>query len=227
MVIINFLAGLFRANSAEINMKHISKNTQKDVISEDLPRISKLLHLKFWGIPLGKSLETFNNFLINKGYALSEYNNKYDNKILFNAKGCTEEFLGYGTSIYLHFGPYSSSVYKLEIILSKFPEKKIIDIYKELYPLLLQKYGKPLRDDNIQNMGIANEKGLLFSLPEGDISLIFKKASFSYNYFLYLTYEDKSTFDDVKDELIQFRNEVLSKKEQEKFEYNQKIIKDI
>ena len=182
-------------------------------------------HLKFWGVSLGSPIDIFDKLLKTKGYGLSKYNNPDEKKFLYNAYGRTEMFLGYGSGIYLFESPYSSLVYKVEVYLSKMITKTEI-IYNELYPLLIQKYGKPAQNDNIQGCRNKEGKGVIFNMPEGTISLTFGKYYEGDN-SLYLKYEDKATIDSIANELPNWEYEVRCKKEKEEQDYKNKLISDL
>lgn len=182
-------------------------------------------HLEFWGVALGSSIDEFDKLLKAKGYGLSTYNNPNEKKILYNAYGRTEMFIGYGSGIYLYESPYSSLVYKVEVYLSKMITKTEV-IYNELYPLLIQKYGKPAKHDNIQGCRNKEGKGIIFNMPEGTISLTFGKYYTGDN-SLYLRYEDKATIDSIINELPVWEDEIRRKKEKEEQDYKNKLISDL
>lgn len=182
-------------------------------------------HLEFWGIALGNPIGEFDKLLKAKGYGLSKYNNPDEKKILYNAYGRTEMFLGYGSGISLYESPYSSLVYKVEVYLSKMITKTEV-IYNELYPLLIQKYGKPAQHDNIQGRRNKEGKGIIFNIPEGIISLTFGKYYAGDN-SLYLKYEDKATIDSIANELPIWEDEIRRKKEKEEQDYKNKLISDL
>lgn len=182
-------------------------------------------HLEFWGVALGRPIHEFDKLLKTKGYGLSKYNNPDEKKILYNAYGRTEMFIGYGSGISLYESPYSSLVYKVEVYLSKMITKTEV-IYNELYPLLIQKYGKPAKDDNIQGCKDKEGKGVVFNIPEGTISLIFGKYYTGDN-SLYLKYEDKATIDSIANELPVWEDEIRRKKEKEEQDYRNKLISDL
>lgn len=182
-------------------------------------------HLEFWGVALGSPIDIFDKLLKAKGYGLSKYNNPDEKKILYNAYGRTEMFLGYGSGISLYESPYSSLVYKVEVYLSKMITKTEV-IYNELYPLLIQKYGKPAQHDNIQGCRNKEGKGIIFNMPEGIISLTFGKYYAGDN-SLYLKYEDKATIDTIVNELPIWEDEIRRKKEKEEQDYKNKLISDL
>lgn len=182
-------------------------------------------HLEFWGIALGSPIGEFDKLLKAKGYGLSKYNNPDEKKILYNAYGRTEMFLGYGSGISLYESPYSSLVYKVEVYLSKMITKTEV-IYNELYPLLIQKYGKPAQHDNIQGHKDKEGKGIIFNIPEGIISLTFGKYYAGDN-SLYLKYEDNATIDSIANELPIWEDEIRRKKEKEEQDYKNKLISDL
>lgn len=182
-------------------------------------------HLEFWGVVLGSPIHEFDKLLKTKGYGLSKYNNPDEKKILYNAYGRTEMFIGYGSGISLYESPYSSLVYKVEVYLSKMITKTEV-IYNELYPLLIQKYGKPAKDDNIQGCKDKEGKGVVFNIPEGTISLIFGKYYTGDN-SLYLRYEDKAAIDSIANELPVWEDEKRRKKEKEGQDYRNKLISDL
>lgn len=182
-------------------------------------------HLEFWGIALGSPIDEFDKLLKAKGYGLSKYNNPDEKKIHYNAYGRTEMFIGYGSDICLYESPYSSLVYKVEVYLSKMITKTAV-IYNELYPLLIQKYGKPAKDDNIQGFRDKEGKGIIFNMPEGTISLTFGEYYTDDN-SLYLKYEDKATMNSIANELPVWEDEIRRKKEKEEQDYKNKLISDL
>lgn len=182
-------------------------------------------HLDFWGIPLGNPVNDFDKLLKAKGYGASKYNNPDEKMIRYGAYGRTEMFIGYGSSVTLYESPYTGLVYKVEVYLSKMITKSIV-IYNELYPLLIQKYGKPNRDDNAQNCRDKEGKGITFIIPEGTISLTFGKFYTGDN-ALYLIYEDKATVDSIAHELPLYETEMKRKKDKEDQDYKNKLISDL
>lgn len=182
-------------------------------------------HLEFWGVALGSPIDEFDKLLKAKGYRVSKYNNPDENKVHYNAYGRTEMFIGYGSDICLYVSPYSSLVYKVEVYLSKMITKTSV-IYNELYPLLIQKYGKPAKYDKVLQSGDKEGKGIIFKMPEGTISLTFGKYYTGDN-SLYLKYEDKITSDYIANELPVYENEMKLKKEKEEQDYKNKLISDL
>ncbi|MCH5228194.1 MAG: hypothetical protein J1F16_10360 [Muribaculaceae bacterium] len=182
-------------------------------------------HIKFWGTNLGQNIDCIDKYLKEKGYVFSKYNDSKDVKKLYNALGRTEMFLGYGSGIYVYESPYSKSVYKIEVYLSKAITKTLM-IYNELHPLLIQKYGIPYRDDDIRKYGPQEGKGIFFEIPEGRISMCFGRY-FEGQYSLYLNYEDKITSKKVLSEIIQYKEEMRIEKESNDRQYQEKLFKDL
>lgn len=215
--------GSEKQNSSIPNKEDSTSDTPSSP-NNNLPTNSDF-HLDFWGIPMGSTTHEFDKLLKSKGYGVSKYNNPDEKKIGYGAYGGTNMFIGYGSAIYLYESPYSSLVYKVEVYLSKIITKSIV-IYNELYPLLIQKYGKPFKDDNIQNCRDKDGKGVSFNLPEGKVSLIFGRYYAGDNSLL-LTYEDKATSDSIAHELPMYEEEIRRKKEKEELDYKNKLISDL
>lgn len=182
-------------------------------------------HLEFWGIPLGSSVGTFDGLFKTKGYGLSNYNKPEEKKIHYNAYGRTEMFIGYGSGITIYESPYTGLVYKVEVCLSKMITKSML-IYEEIYPLLIQKYGKPYKDNNIIKSGPQKDKGVVFKIPEGLVSLTFGDYHTG-DFSLYLRYEDNETMKAIAHELPMYEEEIRRKKEREQQDYKNKLISDL
>ena len=185
------------------------------------------VHLEFWGVPLGGSVNEFDKLFKSKGYNLSDYNNpdEKERKIYYIAHGRTEQFIGYGSIIILFESPYTGLVYRVEVRLSKMFTKEIT-IYNELYPLLIQKYGKPYKDDNIQKQGVKEDRGIIFKIQEGIVSLSFGK-NYTGDHSLFLRYEDAATWTKIEKELPLYEAEMRLKKEKEEADYRNKLISDL
>lgn len=179
----------------------------------------------FWGIPLGNPIDRFDDLLKVKGYKLSDCKKPGDKTYGYAAYGYTEEFIGYGSYVTLYESPYSAVIYKAKVNLYKMTEDSY-SIYNKLYPLLLQKYGSPYRDDDIKNHGIQADSGVFFNIPEGKISLTFGEYH-TFDYSLTLTYEDSVSMRAIAQEISLYEKGLKRKRELEDCEYKNRLIKDL
>lgn len=170
-----------KTNSPQIQRESSKEN------SETSDKIEEPVHLSFWGLEMGKPASYFKEEMGKRGYFVST---RYDSKEKRTSYSCTikRPFLGHATMITIYECPISSSVYKIELFLTN----KTFDnrgIYLQLYPLLINKYGQPYKDDKIDNRTNLNDnkqKGVAFRIDGGTISLMFRT-----NGFLLLDYQDE------------------------------------
>lgn len=215
-----------------VNEKIADRNSEIEVAqsssspsNNSTPIPPQLSHLDFWGLPMGDKKDAFDSLFKSKGYHVSTYNDSKEKKIQYTAYGYTETFIGYGSGITLFESPYTSLVYKIEVYLYKMITKSLV-IYNELYPLLIERYGKPYKDDNIQKRGPKTGHGVFFKTPEGMISLTFRDY-YLHDFTLYLSYEDTATINAINHELPKYADEMRRKKEKEEQDYKNKLISDL
>lgn len=222
---IRYSLGIETSIGEEVNLSHecpedISCNQP---IEKSQKKINNLI---FWGIPMGQSILPFKSLLEKQGYGVKPYNNSKEVGISCGAYGYTKEFLDYGSHIYVYESPYSHIVYKVDVwFYDMF--KRAPKLYEEIYPLLIQKYGKPYHDDKIHKKGPSEGKGVIFKIPEGEISFLFGSYDRIGGFLLHLTYEDKSTLTAITPELSRFEKEVRLKKEREELNHRNKLVNDI
>lgn len=200
-------------------------NPIDDAGTDNTTEANAQTHITFWGQPLGQSYHIFKGFLEKRDYTYSRYNDPETKEHHFGAIGKTRMFLGYGSGIHVFESPYSGKVYKIEVYLSKILVKSI-DIYRELKPLLEEKYGTPVKDDNVETRGWRMGNGVKFNLPGGSISLVCGHEGYTGD-GIWLIYEDMTTYNTISDELPKYASELKRKKEMADDVYKRSLINDL
>ena len=164
-------------------------------------------HMKFKGIPMDGTLESFTSKLEAKGFTPVEIEN--------GISRLDGEFAAYKDCKIFVIADISGLIYKVSV---KFPKmdkwKELGKCYDGLKEMLTEKYGSPNRyfeqffDPNIINddkiHAIQYDKYFyysVFSLKEGDIRLEITHDSY-YSCFVTLTYSDNINQEKVRKQII-------------------------
>ena len=106
-------------------------------------------HLKFMGIPMGITINTFQNRLAAKGV-------KYDDWSKYLSSGTrmfSGMFAGQKSSIYIYYDTNSKKVYRAKVVIDRNDRTMIDQLFDEFYAMYQEKYGEeafittPIDDD--------------------------------------------------------------------------------
>lgn len=148
-------------------------------------------HMKFMGIPMGISINSFHKNILAKGM---KYELK-DTEILGNgtARIYSGIFAGYKADCYVYFNHNSKKVYRAKAVISKDELQQAENVYSDLYHMLNSKY------DNATQWDLDEEiKGKVFSISTGRIECYIHKFTNPFRYAIFIDYYDliESFFND-------------------------------
>ena len=129
-------------------------------------------HMKFMGIPMGVSITSFHQKLINKGLS---YDQRASRRLPAGSRTYTGSFAGYQADFYVYNDVKSKLVYRAKAIIDRSELSKAEQIYDELLNMLAQKY-----DDSYFSDASDTYKCCMIFTNHGRIDLYISKFDADY-----------------------------------------------
>lgn len=106
-------------------------------------------HMKFMGIPMGLTINTFQNRLAVKGVKYDDWSKYLSNGTrMFNGL-----FAGQKSSIYIYYDASSKKVYRAKVVIDRNDKPQVEQLFDEFFAMYQEKYGEdafittPIDDD--------------------------------------------------------------------------------
>ena len=142
-------------------------------------------HLKFMGIPLNGTINSFQNKLVAKGFKPDTYFNNDPSHI---SRCYTGKFAGYEASVYVYYIPTSKIVYRAKACIMNESREFTENVYETMEDLIKRKYSDSIIEENEQDghpsVIALTELGLV-----GLYRSVFDK-SYPTTYMIHVDYED-------------------------------------
>lgn len=101
-------------------------------------------HLKFSGIPIGGTINQFQEKLVHKGYSLDRLINS---RLSIGSRAFKGKFIGKNVLLYVYYDEHTKIVYRVKAVMQSLSESIADQRYQEIQTMLLQKYDNGYSDE--------------------------------------------------------------------------------